>query len=248
MKLNTNIQSVMIQFLKVKELKQIQTINKNFHNDLIKNKKTIQNMIKYETFLFQRSFLYDAISERIVNILLIKYDTIETIYNKYKNIDYHQYYSSPHYTLILKDIFDLMIDNQMKMVCLDNRSLESINPNKLVTDCCDFDKEYKKGNAKIWYNTPNRVVAVEGQACMDDSAFFADMDYLRKNFWDDVYMSLPTVHKGEEYVYVVKKYSDDTVRFHVEKSLFRNINIVGTSSGGYTVEYLFNQVCLFLGR
>jgi hypothetical protein len=112
MNLNTNIQSVMIQFLKVKELKQIQTINKNFHNDLIKNKKTIQNMIKYETFLFQRSFLYDAISERIVNILLIKYDTIETIYNKYKNIDYHQYYSSPHYTLILKDIFDLMIDNR----------------------------------------------------------------------------------------------------------------------------------------
>jgi hypothetical protein len=148
----------------------------------------------------------------------------------------------------IENTFDLMIDNQMKMVCLDNRSLESINPNKLVTDCCDFDKEYKKGNAKIWYNTPNRVVAVEGQACMDDSAFFADMDYLRKNFWDDVYMSLPTVHKGEEYVYVVKKYSDDTVRFHVEKSLFRNINIVGTSSGGYTVEYLFNQVCLFLGR
>lgn len=107
--ISQNIQSVIIPFLKVNELYKIKTINKNFHNDLIKNKKTIQNMIKHETFLYQRSFLYDAISERIVNILLIKYDTIETIYNKYKNIHYHQYYSS---TLILKDIFDLMIDNR----------------------------------------------------------------------------------------------------------------------------------------
>jgi len=112
MNISQNIQSVIIPFLKVNELYKIKTINKNFHNDLIKNKKTIQNMIKHETFLYKRSFLYDAISERIVNILLIKYDTIETIYNKYKNVHYSQHYSSSLYTLILKDIFDLMIDNR----------------------------------------------------------------------------------------------------------------------------------------
>lgn len=102
-----NIQSVIITFLKVKELYKIKTINKNFYNDLIKNKKTIQNMIKHETFLYKKSFLYDTISKTIVNILLIKYDTIENIYNKFKNVDY----SSSLYILILKDIFDLMIDN-----------------------------------------------------------------------------------------------------------------------------------------
>jgi len=102
----------MIQFLKVKELEKIKTINKNFYNDLTKNKKIIHKMIKHETFLKQRNFLHYTLSEIITNILLIKYDTIETIYNKYKNIHYSHHYSSSLYTLILTDIFNLMIDNR----------------------------------------------------------------------------------------------------------------------------------------
>ena len=65
MNISTNIQSVIIQYLTVDEINDIKTIN-----------KTIK----------QRNFLHNNISVIITNILLIKYKTIQNIYNKYKNI------------------------------------------------------------------------------------------------------------------------------------------------------------------
>lgn len=148
----------------------------------------------------------------------------------------------------IHDTFDIIDENNLQMVCLDNRSDEEFNPNKVIVDCCDFDREYSKGESKIWYNTPNRVLKNVGQTCMDDTSFFADLDYLRHNYYDDVYVSLPCIATGEDYLYRVKKYSDETVRLQVKKSLFRNINILGKSSGVYPTEYLFDQVCMFIGR
>jgi len=110
MNLNTNIQSIIIPFLKIKELSKIKTINKEFYNDLNKNKKTISKMIKHETFLKQKYFLYNTISDIITNILLIKYNTIENVYDKYKNVEYSS--SSSIYISILTDVFDLIIDNR----------------------------------------------------------------------------------------------------------------------------------------
>ena len=106
--INTNIQSIIIPFLKIKELSKIKTINKNFYNDLNKNKKTISKMIKLETFLKKKNFLYRNISKIITDILLIKYTTIENIYDKFKNIEYS---SSIYYINILEDIFGLIINN-----------------------------------------------------------------------------------------------------------------------------------------
>ena len=104
MNISLNIQSIVISYLKIKELTKIQTVNKQFYNDLIKNKKTIANMIKHETFLYQKDFLYYTLSDVITNILLIKYNTIENIYNKYKNINNNNYIS------ILDDILSLIIN------------------------------------------------------------------------------------------------------------------------------------------
>jgi len=151
---------------------------------------------------------------------------------------------------LVEDTFSLIFENSMQMVCLDNRSNEETNPNKETVDCCDFDKVYSKGESKIWYNTPNRVLEKRGQAMMDNSPFFSNVDYLRTNYWDQIYTSLPSVHKGEEYTYTIKKYEDDVVRFHVEKSLYRNINVIWGSGGNhhYRPEYIVKQICLFLGR
>jgi len=101
MNTNSNIQSIIIEFLKVKELKKIKTINKNFYNDLIKNKKTIQIMIKRETYIKRKNFLYNHLSKIIIDILLIKYHDIDTIYNKFGN-----------YFDILKDVYNLIINHR----------------------------------------------------------------------------------------------------------------------------------------
>jgi hypothetical protein len=101
MNISTNIQSIIIQFLKVKELKKIKTINKVFYNDLIKNKRTIQIMIERETYIKRKTFLYNHLSEIITDILLIKYHDIDTLYNKFGN-----------YFDLLKDILNLIINHK----------------------------------------------------------------------------------------------------------------------------------------
>ena len=106
MNFNTNIHSIIISFLTIKELKEISTINKIFYNDIILNKKTIQEMIINELNIEKRDFLFLNMNKFIVDILLIKYKNISTIYDKYKNIDND--FSKNLSISILDDIFELI--------------------------------------------------------------------------------------------------------------------------------------------
>jgi hypothetical protein len=102
---NTNTHSIIIQFLKIKELDEIKTINKKFYQDLIFNKQTIRDMIIREKHIKQKKFLNYVFDSHIIDILLIKYGKIDTLYNKYKNINlvYVQLYID-----VLDDIFNLI--------------------------------------------------------------------------------------------------------------------------------------------
>ena len=99
--INTDIQSIMIKFLKVNELEKIKNINKNFHHNLILNKKTINDMIKLEIFIRNKRYLFCTLSEDITNILLIKYNDINNIKEHFHN-----------YKGILRDIYNLIITRQ----------------------------------------------------------------------------------------------------------------------------------------
>ena len=140
----------------------------------------------------------------------------------------------------LKASIDIFTQEDLKMLHMDNCDSN-------VTGCCDFQRKFEKGGMTIWYNNMQRVIDKLGEACMGDSPYLADIDYLLDRFYDNGYFEKPDVWQSEVYQYT-KTYKPDTVRYQVEESLFHNINVVGSNAmKHYTHETIVNKLLSFLG-
>jgi len=86
-----------------------------------------------------------------------------------------------------------------------------------------------------------------GEACMGDSPYIANIDYLLDRFYDDKYFLMNDVWKSEVHIYT-KSYKLNTVRYQTEQTLYHNINVVGSNAmKHYTHEKIVNDLLLFLG-
>jgi hypothetical protein len=141
---------------------------------------------------------------------------------------------------LLKSSIDLFYEKDLKMLHVDN-----CDPN--VTGCCDVERKFERDGLTIWYNDIQTVIDKLGEACMGDSPYIANIDYLLDRFYDDKYFLMNDVWKAEVHIYT-KSYKLNTVRYQTEQTLYHNINVVGSNAmKHYTHEKIVNDLLLFLG-